>query len=358
MLEPKAKATALAAALAKAKARATDKATDDPSRTQSKEKAALFKMFQGNKAESSAAAGAASASSAAPVTQSIQPATRLLPSAVGEKFTDRIEQLEQIEDDHKSPEDLMRDIQAYFDLVKGSHVSEKEQAELSRIIDQASKFESLHAKIRKSAPDSASDKVKRMEKYLADDVSSKGATGNDFYAACKLDPNGLGAQYKAAQAQKSWQATKEIRRKWAMDEKAKAEKSRNHVDSYNKIDTTKTRYLTMGGLVQDMGGWECEEAVLGAKNVIASCTVLGGDWIWNDPMSKIRHYARITKESAESLEEKWSIFTKQVIEATNRGKRGNKQQMPSKKIIKTKRRKTNKHAPLPPPPPPPPHPPN
>ena len=70
-----------------------------------------------------------------------------------------------------------------------------------------------------------------------------------------------------------------------------------------------------GKLVLDLDGWDQPPAVIGANNIVTTATILGGDWIWDCPSSKMRYYAPMTKSSAESMNEAWSILTEQIKNA-------------------------------------------
>jgi hypothetical protein len=135
---------------------------------------------------------------------------------------------------------------------------------------------------------------------------SKGTVANDFTAACKNDPE-LKRQYDQ---QSGWDATRKFKSKWAAKEKSRVKEDANQEESFSRVDATLGDWFTFGGLVQEFGGWEYPEAIDGAKNVVAMNGLMGIDWLWLDPQSRMQHYLRMKPQFREIHQNKWSILQK------------------------------------------------
>ena len=81
-------------------------------------------------------------------------------------------------------------------------------------------------------------------------------------------------------------------------------------DGFRQIDTKLGQYMTLGGLVIDLGGWSWPPAVAGAKTIAYKCARMGGKWAQIDEQSEMPMYLRLKTEHREHMDKSWQTFTK------------------------------------------------
>ena len=149
------------------------------------------------------------------------------------------------------PLKVITEVDKYMADVTSVSIEEHDQLEFQSFVETASKFDAVHAAIASKNTSSTEAGINRLKTSILDGARSKGGVANDFYMACAVNPK-LMAEYQAATTG-GWSETRAIRAQWAETEKLELEKTAVHEESYQKLDHTKTRYLTAGGLVLDMG---------------------------------------------------------------------------------------------------------
>ena len=68
-----------------------------------------------------------------------------------------------------------------------------------------------------------------------------------------------------------------------------------------------------GGGIQKLGGWEDPAAVEGGKNPFSTCCLLSGEWVFEDPFSKMLMVFQIDHRRRDTLSKKWSLFEETLM---------------------------------------------
>ena len=86
-------------------------------------------------------------------------------------------------------------------------------------------------------------------------------------------------------------ARKQFRSDWAKEHFQYVLAEKTHEQSFRSVDETKGEWMTFGGLVLALGGWEWGPAVDGAKKIALKCARLGGKWCFVDEASELPHFS-------------------------------------------------------------------
>ena len=109
------------------------------------------------------------------------------------------------------------------------------------------------------------------------------------------------------------------REAWAKKEYANYTEAKEHLKSYESVDTDLGEMLTFGAMVLLYGGWSWKPAVTGAKRTLGKCSQLGGKWLDKDPFSELARCFILRKQHAGIFAEKWAEYEKEVSDITNKG---------------------------------------
>ena len=109
------------------------------------------------------------------------------------------------------------------------------------------------------------------------------------------------------------------REAWAKKEYANYTEAKEHLKSYESVDTDLGEMLTFGAMVMLYGGWSWKPAVTGAKRTLGKCSQLGGKWMDKDPFSELTRCFILRKQHAGIFAEKWAKYEKEVSDITNKG---------------------------------------
>ena len=91
---------------------------------------------------------------------------------------------------------------------------------------------------------------------------------------------------------------------------------KEHLKSYQSVDTDMGEMLTFGAMVTLYGGWGWQPAVDGAKHTAGKCAKLAGKWIDKDPFSELTRFFVMRKQHAGIFAEKWSEYEKEIADST------------------------------------------
>ena len=98
---------------------------------------------------------------------------------------------------------------------------------------------------------------------------------------------------------------KDYKETWAKEQYGYCLVEKSHEDSFRKVQVEKGTYMTFGGLVIDLGGWQWPPAVAGAKAIAFKNSKIGGDWCKRDEQSGLPFFLRLNQEWREELDEQW-----------------------------------------------------
>ena len=97
------------------------------------------------------------------------------------------------------------------------------------------------------------------------------------------------------------QEKKARRAKWVNEVYQHETKGKRFEDGYSRIERTKGKMYTLGGIVQLYGGWTWQPAVEGAVRTASKCALLGGQWHEVDEWSGLAFYFVLSKEIVISI---------------------------------------------------------
>ena len=86
--------------------------------------------------------------------------------------------------------------------------------------------------------------------------------------------------------------------------------------SYQNVDYTKGRYLPVGKIVQEEGGWDDAEAVKGVMRLCARAIRLGEPWIKRNAQTGRLNYLYLEEGFEEKTSESWLYFKSEVARGT------------------------------------------
>ena len=97
--------------------------------------------------------------------------------------------------------------------------------------------------------------------------------------------------------------SKAFRESWAKTEYGKVLGRARKTVSYSTVDTTRGMYMTLGAIIQHLGGWQWGPAIVGAKRLAAQCARLGGKWHKKDEFTGLSKFLVLQEEYADTLTE-------------------------------------------------------
>ena len=101
------------------------------------------------------------------------------------------------------------------------------------------------------------------------------------------------------------------------------QQGKKYEKAWQKIDVSKGRWVTFGGIVQQYGGWEWQEGVVGARSTAAKCHLLGPPWVKLDhDFSGLAFYLVLEQQFSEQFSECWSEFEAHSSQRPAAGQQG------------------------------------
>ena len=99
-----------------------------------------------------------------------------------------------------------------------------------------------------------------------------------------------------------------FRAQWLNEQIANVKTKHSQSSSWRRIDSTKGKLKTYGRCVVDFGGWSWPDAIRGATNVVAKCTLMGHPWIQQHPQSGLQEFMVLEQGFSEHFEKAWIEF--------------------------------------------------
>jgi hypothetical protein len=115
-----------------------------------------------------------------------------------------------------------------------------------------------------------------------------------------------GQKYKAC---KNRAEAAEFRKDWCDRQYKHLVERKTFTQAWKRVDRTKGVYRPFGRLVQDFGGWSSQEAVDGAVQAMAKCSMMGAPWVQVHPQSGMTEYLVLEMGFEEEFESMWSKFS-------------------------------------------------
>ncbi len=84
---------------------------------------------------------------------------------------------------------------------------------------------------------------------------------------------------------------------------------KSFTQTWKRVDRTKGEYRPFGKLVQDFGGWSCQEAIDGACTATSKCIMMGAPWVVVHPQSGMTEYLVLQMGFEEEFSSMWSKFS-------------------------------------------------
>jgi hypothetical protein len=128
--------------------------------------------------------------------------------------------------------------------------------------------------------------------------------GNKFRNEHKVGTE-AGDQYKAIGNR---EAAAAFRMEWCQKQLKNMLESKSFTRSWRRVDRCKGVYRNFGRLVQDLGGWQCPEAVAGATTAVSKCLLLGAPWVHRHPQTELVEYLVLQTEFEEEFDQNWKHF--------------------------------------------------
>lgn len=104
-----------------------------------------------------------------------------------------------------------------------------------------------------------------------------------------------------------------FRKDWCKGHVEKLEMKKIQTTSWARVDKTKGKYRTLGNMVVEFGGWECEDAVKGALTVASKCTGLGPPWCKKHAQSELLEFLLLETEFEETFSTSWQMFKEEIL---------------------------------------------
>jgi hypothetical protein len=115
-----------------------------------------------------------------------------------------------------------------------------------------------------------------------------------------------GERYKACKTRAD---AAEFRKEWCQSQYTNLVERKTFTQSWRRVDKTKGVYRPFGRLVQDFGGWGCQEAVDGACTAMSKCILMGAPWVHKHPQSGMTEYLVLEMGFEEEFESMWAKFS-------------------------------------------------
>ena len=183
-------------------------------------------------------------------------------------------------------------------------IDEKLKASLAEptIVTEKPKLEA------KAANDDKQGEMKLIAKTGKFDVHS--GVGNKFF---REHPKGS-PERQEYDMLKSRDEKRLFRERWGKVTFRHLLETNTHEESYTTVDKTKGTYLTLGGVILQLGGFSWRPAITGALRLALKCTKMKGQWTFIDSWTGLQMFFVLSKEWEGVLVEKWSLFKKEIGE--------------------------------------------
>jgi len=196
-------------------------------------------------------------------------------------------------------------INKFFEECEKTDVSESNTKELDsklmQVIDEASKS---------PGPEHVPDpELKIAEKLLKEalaqgEVPTRGTLGTQFNRSLLSCAESLKAYAKL----KGRVAKAKFRMEWGQGRWKEISSTRSRSTDYMKIDRTLGTYKTFGAIVVSLGGWSWPPAIEGAKNLVCRCALMGGEWVYHCPFTKMLKFMELDISNSTMLVNKWGEY--------------------------------------------------
>ena len=108
----------------------------------------------------------------------------------------------------------------------------------------------------------------------------------------------------------------EFRLQWAAKKLNQFRESKVFKRSWNRVDTTQGTYWNFSRVVQEFGGWKCQEAIDGAVTACNKCLAMGYPWVMRHPQSNLVTFLILEIKFAENFEQSWAHFQQEFEAGT------------------------------------------
>ena len=95
------------------------------------------------------------------------------------------------------------------------------------------------------------------------------------------------------------------REKWMIKKKKSIDKEYFHDTSFETVDVSKGQMLPLPRIIQKEGGGKNPENVKAALTYIFKCIIMGGEWLWVNPMTERVELFYVRRSRIEMFKNKW-----------------------------------------------------
>ena len=96
------------------------------------------------------------------------------------------------------------------------------------------------------------------------------------------------------------------REKWMKKKKTALDKECFREVSFETVDQSKGQMLPLPRIIQKEGGAKHPENVKAALTYILKCIIMGGEWLWVNPMTERVEFFYVRRSRIELFRDKWA----------------------------------------------------
>ena len=232
---------------------------------------------------------------------------------------------EQPEFNGQPPTENYKTMADFEDLESAQQYFEKELSELSQTQEQETKNDPRQQPLGKKDQ----DLEEKLQAALKDDnVDVRSPLGQKF-----ARQHSAGEAKLTYMERKSYAQKKAFRLEWARSQYAQLQEKKQYSRAYQRIDTTKGRYLPFARIVAEEGADAA--ALKAALKYCSKSARMGGRWVSFNAMTERWEYLYVSREFVQNFKESWTMYRTQIKEGCQPPPAKNQEKKTEKETEKT-----------------------